>query len=511
MHERESDFGLPDSDGGSAAFDDRDTHPAPPIGPAPPTGPAPSTDPVSYWRRARLVALGVAAVMGAVLLIMALGTTGAAVYTSRSEFCSSCHIMEPYYSSWENSSHKDVACIKCHFPPGAAEKVRGKMLGLVQLLKYVTATAGPRLNAEISDASCLRCHDTRLLSGRVDFHGIPFDHRPHLTEMRRGKKLRCTSCHSQIVQGQHMAVTTSTCFLCHFKDEQFNEGLGTCTRCHQIPENQFDLGGGVKFSHELAYERGVDCANCHHGLIRGNGNVPRERCTACHSRDDDLKRIDDHVFMHQMHVTEHKVDCLECHLEIQHSLDHHQIQHDAANCQSCHPNQHGEQVRLLLGTGGKTVSPHHGGMAVAGISCPSCHRVKEVSPTGTVLWRASTAVCTECHDEAATERLQVRDEQLQDILVKIQASLSRAQEALQESTLDEASRVKVAHRLLDLENDLHFLRVGNSIHNMHYAGSLIQALVEKLNAVCKDLGIEEPEITLPEKLDPPLNLGGKTR
>ena len=107
-----------------------------------------------------------------------------------------------------------------------------------------------------------------------------------------------------------MAVTTSTCFLCHFKDEPFNEGLGACTRCHQIPDKKFDLGGGVMFTHDLAYEKGVDCANCHGDVIRGKGEVPRERCLVCHNREDDLKRIDDHEFMHQNHVTEHKIDCL---------------------------------------------------------------------------------------------------------------------------------------------------------------------------------------------------------
>jgi len=454
-------------------------------------------DPSSYWQRARYVVLGVIAVGGATLLTLGMLTSGAAVYTSRSQFCVSCHIMEPYYVSWQESSHRDVACIKCHFPPGAAEKVRGKMLGLVQLLKYVTATAGPRLSAEISDASCLRCHDTRLLAGRVDFHGVPFDHRPHLTETRRGKKLRCTSCHSQIVQGKHMTVTTSTCFLCHFKDGLFNEGLGTCTRCHQIPEGQFDLGGGVKFSHDLAYERGVDCENCHRDLIRGNGVVPRERCTACHNREDDLKRIDDHVFMHQVHVTNHKVDCLECHLEIRHSLDRQRIEHAAADCKACHPNQHGEQVRMLLGDGAKSISALHGGMAVAGISCPSCHQVKEISPTGTVLWRASTAICAECHDEGATERLRTRHEQLQGSLADIDANLSRAREAVGGAGLDETRKAEITQRLRDLNDDLQFIRVGNSIHNMHYADSLIRAVVDKLSAICRELNIAEPTINLP--------------
>ena len=106
-------------------------------------------------------------------------------YTSRPQFCNSCHIMEPYYKSWQASSHKDVTCIECHFPPGLGGKLRGKMLGLVQLAKYVTKSAGPRPAAEIPDASCLRsgCHETRLLTGRVDFHGVAL--RPHAAPRRK--------------------------------------------------------------------------------------------------------------------------------------------------------------------------------------------------------------------------------------------------------------------------------------------------------------------------------------
>ncbi|MCH5375069.1 MAG: NapC/NirT family cytochrome c, partial [Planctomycetes bacterium] len=299
------------------------------------------------------------AILGALLLLGGTLVGFSGWYTSRPDFCRSCHIMEPYYVSWQHSSHNDVSCIKCHFPPGAGEKIRGKMAGLIQLLKYVTKTAGPSPSAEISDASCLRsgCHETRLLSGRLDFNGIPFDHRPHLQELRRGKQLRCTSCHSQIVQGSHMTVTATTCYLCHFKDQHFNEGLGSCTRCHQIPHEELDLGGGVSFSHNLAYERGVDCANCHGDLIRGNGEVPLERCTVCHNREDDLKQIDDHDFIHRKHVTEHTVDCLSCHLTIHHSLDSHPLANAASDCAACHPNHHQTQVNMLAGTGAKTIHP----------------------------------------------------------------------------------------------------------------------------------------------------------
>jgi predicted CXXCH cytochrome family protein len=455
----------------------------------------------TYAQRVRLALLRLSAVLGVAILVVVLMTAGAAQYTSRSEFCNSCHIMEPYYVSWQESTHHDVDCIKCHFPPGAGEKLRGKMLGLVQLLKYVTETAGPRLAAEIPDESCLRCHDTRLLSGRVEFAGVPFDHGPHLADTRRGKKLRCTSCHSQIVQGDHMTVTTSTCFLCHFKDGALNEGLGTCTRCHSIPEDTYELGGGVKFTHDLAYERGVDCANCHSDLVRGNGEVPVERCNVCHDRHDDLSRINDHEFMHHTHVTEHKVDCLDCHLEIRHSLDPHMLEHATADCQSCHPNQHIEQIRMLRGEGAKSVGRRHGGMAVTGMSCPSCHKKQGTTAEGTALWQASTASCTDCHDQAASVRLLTFHDQLQGTLTSIEAALAHVRDAMPSANLDAPAAANARQRLQELDDDLRFLRVGNSIHNIHYADSLIRALVDKLTATSRELNVAEPTIELPEPLD----------
>jgi predicted CXXCH cytochrome family protein len=136
-------------------------------------------------------------------------------------------------------------------------------------------------------------------------------------------------------------------------------------------------------------------------------------------------------------------------------------------------------------------------MAVAGITCPSCHQTKEISPTGTVLWRASTAICSECHDSGATERLRTRHEQLQSSLAHIDAALLRAHDALGAASLDEARAAEIAQRLRDLDDDVQFIRVGNSIHNMHYADSLIRAVVDKLRALCQELNIAEPTINLP--------------
>ena len=146
----------------------------------PPAVPAPATPPRrSVWRKVRSILYPLLAVLAAWAFLMVVMAAAAGIYTSRPEFCNSCHIMEPYYKSWQQSTHKDVTCIECHFPPGLGGKVRGKMLGLVQLLKYVTASAGTRPSAEIPDASCLRsgCHETRLLSGPRRFPRHPL--RPH--------------------------------------------------------------------------------------------------------------------------------------------------------------------------------------------------------------------------------------------------------------------------------------------------------------------------------------------
>ena len=442
------------------------------------------------------------AILGSFLLLGSLFTGTAAWYTSRPSFCRSCHIMEPYYDSWQHSSHKDVSCVKCHFPPGVGEKIRGKMQGLVQLTTYITQSQGPRPAAEIPDASCLRsgCHETRLLSGKIDYNGIPFDHGPHLSKIRRGKQLRCTSCHSQIVQGSHMTVTKSTCALCHFKDGRFNEGLGACTRCHAIPDKEFDLGGGVKFRHELAFEQNADCKSCHSDLIRGNGEVPKERCGVCHNREGDLERIKDTDFLHEKHISEHKVDCLDCHLEIQHSLDPDILTHAASDCASCHPNHHHQQVAMMKGTGGESIPHQSSGMSNVRIACKTCHVSEDYSPTGVVLLKASMRTCTVCHAEEQVEELNAYHELLKQAISKLGESSEQVRKAIGAAKLDAGEKKLMNDQLKLILHDVTFMQTANNIHNMHYSHALAEAVVEQLNNMCGKLKIEPPKVKLPERI-----------
>lgn len=184
--------------------------------------------------RLRFRVLGLAFAMLLGIGVVAMGT--AMEVSSRPSFCGSCHIMAPYYESWKHSSHKNVACVDCHIPPGVTAELRKKYEALSMVARYFTGTYSTNPWTEVDDAACLRCHERRLLSGKELFGDVLFDHSAHLAGMRRGKTLRCTSCHSQIVQGSHIAVTPSTCVLCHFKGQTSGVGTARCTCATRSPK-----------------------------------------------------------------------------------------------------------------------------------------------------------------------------------------------------------------------------------------------------------------------------------
>ncbi|MGB5294613.1 MAG: NapC/NirT family cytochrome c, partial [Thermoanaerobaculia bacterium] len=162
--------------------------------------------------------------IGLILGIGIVATYGAMHMSSTPGFCGSCHVMSPYYESWAESSHANINCVDCHISPGITQELRKKYEAMAMVARYFTGTYGTNPWAEVDDSACLECHERRLLMGREVFGDVLFDHGPHLSELRRGKRLKCTSCHSQIVQGSHMTVTATTCTLCHFKGQQPGEG-----------------------------------------------------------------------------------------------------------------------------------------------------------------------------------------------------------------------------------------------------------------------------------------------
>lgn len=399
--------------------------------------------------------------------------------SSQPRFCGSCHIMKPYYESWQHSSHKDVACVECHIPPGVQSEVRKKYEALSMVTSYFTGTYGTRPWAEVADESCLRsgCHAKRILLGRELYQGSLFDHQPHLAEMRRGKMLRCTSCHSQIVQGSHIAVTSSSCFLCHFKNTPLNQGTGRCTICHQVPDKTITTAG-LSFNHGDVRRFNMDCAHCHEGVIRGNGEVPRERCYSCHNEAERVERYGETETLHRVHVTEHVVTCLDCHIEIQHKIPARE-EAIAAACASCHSPAAGHSaVRdLYRGIGAHGVTPRPAPMYLAGIRCEACHNQPRNGHS-----TASDISCMACHGPRYLTVYRSWTAGLRHRMEGITEELRAAKAALEQAGRTERDG------LGDTEENIALLHDGKGIHNPGYAVDILKLAHENMVAVVADAG-----------------------
>jgi nitrate/TMAO reductase-like tetraheme cytochrome c subunit len=428
----------------------------------------------------RRAIFGIFLVIGFAFLILVFSIQ----VTSTPFFCGLCHYMKPYYKSWQTSTHKEVACVECHIPPGITSEFKKKFEALAMVARYITGTYGTNPWAEIEDESCLRCHEKRLLEGKEIFKGVLFDHEPHLTELRRKKRLRCTSCHSQIVQGAHITVTTSTCFLCHFKDQPVGEGTGKCTLCHRIPE-KIVKKGLIEFNHGDVIRFRMDCSLCHAHTIKGNGEVPRDRCLTCHNRPDRLALYDETEMLHIAHVTEHKVECISCHIEIRHGVQE-EIEIVETGCNVCHEKGHSLQRDLYMGIGGKGVSPIPSPMFDAGVRCEGCHILAEEA-LGVSYKRAGSISCMNCHGANYNSIYEswVRGIRSRTELVK--SALRKAKGEIRNKKL-----------LEDAEYNLLFVEKGVGIHNPQYAIALLDWSLNKINEALKREGKAVIGTSLPQ-------------
>lgn len=403
--------------------------------------------------------------------------------TSQPWFCGSCHYMKPYYQSWKNSSHGEVPCTECHISPGIGSELEKKLEAAGMVAPYFTGGRLTRPWAEVEDASCLRagCHEKRLLMGREVFSGVLFDHRPHLTELRRGKRLRCTSCHSQIVQGAHIEVTTSTCFLCHFKEAKFNEGPARCTLCHEVPQETITVSG-LSFDHADVERFGMECAFCHQGVAQGEGGVSQERCYGCHQEPARLARYEETEFLHRTHVAERKVECVDCHQVIAHQVPE-RLELVAADCRTCHLSGHGLTRDLYIGIGGKGVTPRPSPMYLAGVACEGCHFLPAEERGG--LKKANEVSCMACHGAKYFTIYRTWTSAVEERLKGLKELLSSVKERLGDERPEQ---------LAEAEQNIRFLEQADGIHNPDYALELMEKSYQDLVAALGEAGIaERPE------------------
>ena len=437
-----------------------------------------------------------------IILLVVLGVVAAFCwfffyYSNSPRFCNSCHFMEPYVASWENSSHKEVACKKCHFPPGWKNVLRGKIAATTEPIKTLTRTHSTKPHAEIEDASCLRegCHETRLLEGKVLFKGkYNFDHTPHLTELRRGKKLRCTSCHSQIVQGSHLTVTEGVCFTCHFKNRvhgREEDPIAGCTSCHDAPTEPIKLAGGASFNHKPYLDRNVDCWKCHFDTVQGTGEVAKQVCHNCHSEPEKLQKYADSQFIHDWHVSKRKVECSQCHSEIRHGL-HPEPYQQEASCGLCHSAGHSAHEDMYAGRGGKGVQAQPSSMHQTNVDCLACHQAPSFEgathPTDMATYRATEKACLDCHGSSMKGTLDDWLEVLNETLSEAQAELDRAQKAYQAIPQEHSQKAQAKELLEVAEHNCEFVAKARGVHNLEYAMDLLDKASQNSTEVIRIAG-----------------------
>ncbi len=419
--------------------------------------------------------------------------------TSSSKFCSACHYMKPFFQSWQESSHNDVECKTCHYPPGLRSTLRAKMEGLVMVGRYWTKLyLKSKPWAEIQDESCLQsgCHDRRLLEGQVKFGKVVFDHKVHFADLKRGKQLRCTSCHSQIVQGEHITVTENSCFICHFKPSESHPLIGNCASCHRQDDL---LATKDRFDHSPVFRNGFSCDKCHSHVIMGDGAVPRDNCYKCHFERERLDQYDDTDLVHRMHISANKIECDQCHLQIQHKIV--KDIETVADCKTCHTNLHQAQKILFLGAGGKGVThavPNV--MFEKGLSCKGCHIFHEEVGGRLVTAETSTSAaqaCASCHGRGFERILHNWETATEKRLSEVKAVYGRAAAEVERRP---ASKRAAARKLLDeAAFNIDVVERGKSVHNMTYSQELLGVSLGRIREALAAAGSEwEPE--LPEVL-----------
>ena len=511
------------------------------------TGQRPISDSWGTLKTGTLITLLIA--VGALLGSLA----GLYKLSSSPLLCNSCHIMKPYVLAWKASKHNNVPCVDCHYPPELRGTLWVKYQALAQVAKWATQTYSSKPFAEVEDASCLRsgCHESRLLEGKVSYkRGIIFDHVPHLKEVRRGRQLRCTSCHSQIVVGNHIEVTDTSCFLCHFKGmktpREFHP-LGGCPLCHTPPKGDIVVGT-ITFNHESLVQRKVACEKCHLNVVEGNGEAPRERCYTCHNQPEKLQKYPDTPFIHDFHVAGHNIECTRCHSEIKHKLPppigltvswllqwlsepgsveaaeptaqaqprrlgqpptaklpegHPPARGRPLECKTCHEATHRGVLEMYMGMGGKgtPMIPSH--MLQVRVECVACHvepkREKAEAAIVGQTFRPSESACLECHGEQYKGMLDTWTKTIDTMLAAVREKLVAVEKVLAGMPSSHPQFSRARKLVGDANYNGVFVKLGKGVHNVFFAADLLKVANGYLDQAMVAIGklpVKSPEETL---------------
>ncbi len=261
--------------------------------------------------------------------ILIAGSAGLELVRSQPQFCNSCHEMNFYYQTWQNSTHATKAvCLNCHSQPGLQGFISENVRGAEQIAAHFSGnyTVPIQIVTRVKNEQCLACHpETRNITDKTieAKHGLHMD-----------KNVLCADCHSRLVHnqsGEPRVITTAQCDLCHKAHTNFKL-LGVhanlscdkchpgdkyaainpaCESCHTVPSNHFQVAANCAQCHSTAgwkpatfdhsifplagKHASLACDQCHHGIYNGT----QAMCISCHQPPSSHDGMD--------------TDCSQCH------------------------------------------------------------------------------------------------------------------------------------------------------------------------------------------------------
>lgn len=407
------------------------------------------------------------ALLFAVAILIVFPSLYVSIRSSDPEFCLSCHYEKPYYDSWQSSTHSQTACIECH------PNLRYRMPWLT--FRYMVGLYDMQPHASVETGTCLKCHDQTVLFEEnlklVDKKS--FNHKQHLATRLRGVQMRCSSCHSHIVQGGHNAVEETVCFTCHFMGASPSDSITGCTSCHGTPKETVTRHG-FSFNHEKYLKLGVSCGECHLKITEGTGKLVEGVCHKCHVEP---QKTPPNEKLHDIHVTGQGIDCFECHGKITHG-NLKMVKTFDTSCQNCHENLHSAQKSLYMGVGGSGIGDYPSRMFAAQVTCEGCHINPKRKNNGFVTESTrmpAPAACVTCHQPGYDAMLKDWQRSFKSMESYVQRRINSAKSAKHtqnsKSILNEAR-----HNFALVKN-------GHAAHNVEYSVKLLKYILDEVDKI----------------------------
>src|SRR6185436_9649848 len=258
------------------------------------------------------------------------------------------------------------------------------------------------------------------------------------------------------------------------------ERTSSCGTCHGPPAGAIDVAGRP-FEHDAYLRRGVACTSCHASAVSGAGEVHAQRCRSCHGQPELLAKSGDAELMHRAHVTDKKVECFECHVEIQHGRERPAGAHPAGDqaCSACHDSPHAAAELVFAGAGAPGVAGRPSRMLETHVACAACHSGRSgEKPDRAGLAVAGEVDCLHCHGTGYAGMLAEWQSAVGDGLARLRPMLADLRaSASSGGTGSEAEELRAAEAELTLlERD-----GSRGAHNAPFALDVLRSAAQRLD------------------------------